>query len=92
MKSKFKNRIVLWDDKHYRNSRTKSPYLFVLDIEKKYRPKLSGGDRIVVRYIDRLGNIDKIETTRHYLYNKMKALESSEHKHLLRDFVIGAFK
>ena len=90
MKSKFKNKIVFWDDKYFKNNRDKSSYWFVLDVEKEYRPKLNGGDRIVIKYIDRYGNRSEIKTTQHYLYKKMKII----HKDLKleHDFIESIFR
>jgi len=48
MKSKFKNKIVFYKDKLYHNKRDRSPYWFVFNVEKEYRPKVNGGDRFVV--------------------------------------------
>jgi hypothetical protein len=92
MRSKFKNKIVFYDDKYYKNSKTKSPYLFVLDVEKEYRPKLTGSDRLVVSYIDLHGNQDKIKTTPYYLYQRMEILDIEKLRHLPRDFIKGVFK
>ena len=89
MRSKFKNKIVFYDDKYYKNSPTRSPCLFVLNVEKEYRPKLTGGDRIVISYIDRKGNRDQIKTTQHYLYKKMEIVNNSD---LEYDFIEGIFR
>lgn len=90
MKSKFKNKIVFYNDKSYHN-KNKSPYWFVLSVEKEYHPKLSGGDRYIVSYMDIRGNHDTLKTTQHYLYKNMEILNPSKVEHLLYDFIRGVF-
>ena len=91
MRSKFKNKVVFYDDKHYKNSKTKSPYLFVFGVEKEYRPKLTGGDRIVIKYMDMHGRRDEIKTTPYYLYQRMEVLDTKKLKYLPREFFKGIF-
>lgn len=86
MKSKFKNKIVFWNDEHFINRKTRSPYWFVFDIFK-----LSETNMFIVDFIDIRGNRDKIATTKNHLYKKMEILDIIKLKHLPHEFFKGIF-
>lgn len=91
MKTKYAKKLVFWNDKSFMDKSNKSPYMLILNIESEYRPKLTGGDRLSIEYIDRFGNHDVIKTTKHYLYTKVEILDREKSDRLLHDFIEGIF-
>jgi hypothetical protein len=80
---KFENKLVLYDNKYYKSNGL-SPYLFILKIEKQNKT-------FKINYIDRLGNIDTILTTKHYLYRDFEVLDIELNKHLTYEFIKNLF-
>ncbi|MFW6028781.1 MAG: hypothetical protein ACOCRO_00860 [Halanaerobiales bacterium] len=85
MKSKFKNKVVFWNDEHFINRKTRSPYWFVFDVNKL------NTNRFIIKFIDIRGNQDKITVEKNHLYKKMEILDVVKLKHLPRSFIEGIF-
>lgn len=78
---KFEEKVVFIKDENYHNLRSRSPYIFILPVERVK------SDLYRIKCLDLKGGLYQINQSKHWVYNKLEILEIDKISHLLKDFI-----